>query len=242
MAAGSAGNRRLIQWLVHTFGNALLVVGVLVLVGAGAIYAYGTFKQAQFEQEAIEIQKQLASQDVDIPDDPVPTLLLSAVPTSADPTAPRQTLPPIRVLVPTIDVDSLVVETGIKDGEWQVPKFVVGHLDGTANPGENGNMTMSGHVSSVASGNVFARLDQARNGEDVYVYTKAGQYLYRVYEIKIVPNNDISVLDPTPDPTLTLITCAGTWNPIARDYSHRLIVKARLFQDAAPENPAIRPR
>jgi sortase (surface protein transpeptidase) len=34
-------------------------------------------------------------------------------------------------------------------------------------------------------------------------------------------------MDPTPDETLTLITCGGTFDPISREFSDRLIVVAK---------------
>jgi sortase (surface protein transpeptidase) len=48
-----------------------------------------------------------------------------------------------------------------------------------------------------------------------------------VTEVKLVPPSDVSVMDPTPDPTLTLITCGGTFDPVKREFSDRLIVVAK---------------
>lgn len=223
-------------------GNAALAFGIVVLIAAAVYYGYGIYKDIEFAKEAVEIQSQLVTQQASAADETGSALQLPSPPASLKRAeAVRDSLPPIRILIPNVGIDALVVETGIKDGEWQVPKFVVGHLQGTANPGEKGNMAMSGHVSSINAGNVFAKLDRVRIGDDIYVFTKAGQYLYRANDIKTVANDDVSVLDPTPEPTLTLITCTGTWNPIARDYTHRLIVKARIFQDTPPFYPGIRP-
>jgi sortase A len=75
------------------------------------------------------------------------------------------------VIIPKIGLYAPVVESAIKDGEWQVPKFAAGHLQGTANPGDGGNVALSGHVQSISSGNVFARIDELKAGDHVYLRT-----------------------------------------------------------------------
>lgn len=145
------------------------------------------------------------------------------------PTATPQPVPPAWIRIPKIDVDSPVVEARIKDGEWEVPKFVAGHLQGTANPGANtGNVVLTGHVQSLAAGNVFARIGELRDGDDVFLYGGTSVFPYRVKRTFTVKNNDLTVVEPTAIPTLTLITCTGTWNPLTRDYSERLIVVAEF--------------
>lgn len=142
------------------------------------------------------------------------------------PTATPQPKPPRWIRIPSIDVDSGIVEAVLKNGEWQVPKFVAGHLQGTANPGENGNVVLTGHVQSISAGNVFARIQELNAGDKVSLYVDSNEFPYRVRTKFVVKNNDMSVVQPTSTPVLTLITCTGTWNPFTRDYSERLIVLA----------------
>ena len=156
--------------------------------------------------------------------------------TPPQPTATPQPVPPAWIRIPKIDVDSPVVEAKIKDGEWEVPKFVAGHLQGTANPGANtGNVVLTGHVQSLAAGNVFARIGELRDGDDVFLYGETSVFPYRVKRTFTVKNDDLTVVEPTAIPTLTLITCTGTWNPLTRDYSERLIVVAELVSLEAPK-------
>lgn len=151
---------------------------------------------------------------------PTPYLAPSATPTP-------QPVPPRRIRIPKIGVDSAVVEATIQNGEWQVPKFVAGHLEGTANLGTGqGNVVLTGHVQSIASGNVFARIGELRAGDDVFLYGNSTVFPYRVTRSFTVKNKDLSVVEPTESPTLTLITCTGTWDPLARDYTERLVVVA----------------
>jgi LPXTG-site transpeptidase (sortase) family protein len=137
-------------------------------------------------------------------------------------------LPARRVIIPTIGVDSKVIQLGTKldrNGHlaWETAPFAVGQHKGLAGPGENGNMVLSGHISSPAEGAVFHKLPLLKVDEAVIVGTEERQYLYRVVSVKTVTPDQVSVLDQTPDPTLTVITCVPDGI-----YSHRLVVTARL--------------
>ena len=148
------------------------------------------------------------------------------VPTGKPPIAAA--LPARRVVIPTIGLDSKVIQLGTKldrRGQlaWETAPFAVGQHKGLAGPGQNGNMVLSGHVSSPNEGAVFHRLPDLKVGEGVIVSTEERQYLYRVVDVRTVTPDQVSVLDQTPDPTATLITCVPDGI-----YSHRLVVTARL--------------
>jgi sortase A len=148
------------------------------------------------------------------------------VPTGKPPIAAA--LPARRVVIPTIGLDSKVIQLGTKldrRGQlaWETAPFAVGQHKGLAGPGQNGNMVLSGHISSPNEGAVFHRLPELKVGEGVIVSTDERQYLYRVVDVKTVTPDQVSVLDQTPDPTATLITCYPDGI-----YSHRLVVTARL--------------
>ncbi len=139
----------------------------------------------------------------------------------------------MRLVIPAIEVDSPVVHTTqeVKDGQltWATPPFAVGHLEGTAPPGEAGNSVMVGHILTLTEGSVFRRLTDIppllEQGQPVFVWatTSQGRFLYRVRETRVVEPEDVWVAAPTEEPTLTLITCIPSWNPI-----HRLVVTATL--------------
>lgn len=131
-----------------------------------------------------------------------------------------------RVVAATIDLDAPVVLSKVENGEWQVPKFVAGHLEGTAMPGSGSNVVLSGHVQSLTSGNVFARIDELESGDEIVLRTDVGQLTYRIVGKSVVRNDDLSVVQPTEREELTLITCTGTFNPLTQDYSHRIVVWA----------------
>lgn len=143
--------------------------------------------------------------------------------------------PAVRIQIPAIAVDSKVVEVGTvwKDGvlEWETAKWAVGHHKGTANPGELGNMVMSGHISSplLREGEVFKRLPEipklldAGQAVDIIISTDKTKYLYRVVGWDLVKPEAFDVFAQTAEPTVTLITCYPDYS-----YWDRLIIKSRL--------------
>jgi LPXTG-site transpeptidase (sortase) family protein len=148
------------------------------------------------------------------------------VPTGKPPIAAA--LPAKRMVIPTIGLDTKVIQLGTKldrHGQiaWETAPFAVGQHKGLAGPGQNGNMVLSGHVSSPNEGAIFHHLPDLKVGEGVIVSTDERQYLYRVTDVKTVTPDQVSVLDQTPDPTATLITCVPDGI-----YTHRLVVTARL--------------
>ena len=131
------------------------------------------------------------------------------------------------LVIPAIGVDTPVVEARLENGQWQVPKFIAGHLQGTAQPGAGHNVAMAGHIQSISSGNVFAELSQLVPGDAITVTTVDGQTLhYAVSAVEQVKNTDLSVVQPGDQETLTLITCSGTWDAAAHDYTERTVAIA----------------
>jgi len=122
-----------------------------------------------------------------------------------------------RIVISTIDVDAPVVEG---DG-WEELKMGAGHSIGSANPGERGNMVISGHND--VYGEIFRRLEDVNVGDEVVVYTGETPHHYLVVAKMIVEPTEVSLLEATPDATLTLITC----HPYMID-SHRLVLIAEL--------------
>ncbi len=108
---------------------------------------------------------------------------------------------PTRIRIPAIGVDAPVVEG---DG-WEQLMKGVGHHPGSANPGQPGNMVLSGHDDIY--GEVFRRLDRLKPGDPIIVYSHGKPYTYLVTEIHIVEPTDVQWLAPTPNPTVTLVSC-----------------------------------
>jgi len=78
----------------------------------------------------------------------------------------------------------------------------IGVVEGTAHPGETGNIGLSGHRDSF-----FRPLKDIQLGDTIELRTLEGIQHFEVSEITIVDPLDVSVLDSTDTTVLTLITC-----------------------------------
>jgi LPXTG-site transpeptidase (sortase) family protein len=140
----------------------------------------------------------------------------------------------VRLAIPSIDLDTAVRQAGVKQNrrgewEWETLPFVAAHYgDLTSLVGAPGNAVISGHVVTMKEGNVFRSLYKVNLDDEIQVWDNREQlHRFHVVQVKLVPPSDVSVLDPTPDPTLTLITCGGTFDPVRREFSDRLILVAK---------------
>lgn len=131
-----------------------------------------------------------------------------------------------------IAIPRLNLKTGVTQVDWEPPLFVVGQLRHSAYVTE-GNSVLVGHVRGAAGYNVFDRLDQLAVGDHVVATSRGQTYDFVVDKTEVLPEDDTSPTDPTSTPRLTLMTCAGDWNPITRDYSDRLWVIAEPADLAA---------
>lgn len=145
------------------------------------------------------------------------SIVASAIDISVPTHAPEQG---IRIRIPAIGVDAPIVQG---DGPEQLKKGVAQHL-GTPNPGQNGNLVLSGHND--AFGEVFRDLDKLRPGDTITIYTNQHEFTYIVSGTGIVPPTQVEVMDPTEKPTVTLISCY----PYLVD-DQRIVVSAILQVD-----------
>jgi len=139
----------------------------------------------------------------------------------------RVPLAVLRVIIPSIGVDSPVVQLGThwEKGQlvWDTASHAVGWYGSTALPGLGSNIVMSGHISSPlrGEGSVFRRLPEMQIGDVIILETAAGPHRYRTAARDIVAPTAVAIMAPTPTETLTLITCYPDLI-----YSHRLVVRA----------------
>jgi sortase A len=81
-------------------------------------------------------------------------------------------------------------------------RIAVGHVPGTAFPGENGNVCLAAHRDGL-----FRGLGALRAGDAVRLTTRRGRFDYRVDMAHVVGANDVAVLSPKGGARLTLVTC-----------------------------------
>ncbi len=165
---------------------------------------------------------------------PTPIATEPKLPNPAPTPAPK----PVRIVIPAIGVDAPIVEVGVKviqtengpQAQWETADYAAGHHSTSANPGEKGNIVISGHNN--IKGKVFQKLWQLKPGDKVLLYNAEGKaFAYEVKKVLLVQEKGVSeeqrranakYMDPTPDETLTLISC---WPPHGN--SHRVIVIAK---------------
>jgi sortase A len=105
------------------------------------------------------------------------------------------------IRIPAIDVYSSVVQG---DG-WEQLKKGVGQTIGTANPGEKGNVVLTAHNDIF--GEIFRYLDRLNPGDEIILETSQRSYTYLITGTEIVEPTQVEVMYPTPDETVTLISC-----------------------------------
>jgi LPXTG-site transpeptidase (sortase) family protein len=145
-------------------------------------------------------------------------------PTEAPPSEPGP--------VYAIDIPRLHLHAGVIQVDWEPPLFVVGQLRTSAHVTE-GNSVLVGHVRGAAGYNVFDHLDQLNVGDQVIASSRGQNYQFVVTQTQVLSEDDASPTQPMDTPRLTLMTCAGDWNPLTRDYSERLWVVAEPVDLAA---------
>ena len=77
-----------------------------------------------------------------------------------------------------------------------------GHIEDTPFPGQAGNIGIAGHRDTV-----FRPLRNIKVGDPLNLTTAERTYRYRISKTLIVGPDDVYVLNPTEQPTLTLVTC-----------------------------------
>jgi sortase A len=118
-------------------------------------------------------------------------------------TRPGAASPAAAPLLWRIDVPRINLSAVAREGvDTRTLRRAVGHIPGTALPGERGNAGFAAHRDTF-----FSPLKNVRRGDEVIVTAPGGVYRYAVTGTRVVEPQDVSVLDQTPGTTLTLVTC-----------------------------------
>jgi len=138
-----------------------------------------------------------------------------------------------RLEIPRLQVSVMIVE-GVSNRDL---KRAVGHIPGTALPGDGSNVGIAGHRDTF-----FRPLRWIRPDDSIDLNTSEGAYRYRVVSTQVVSPTDVQVLDPSGKDMLTLVTCFP-FNYIGAA-PRRFIVRAERLQGssrtAAPQPPPSR--
>jgi sortase A len=123
--------------------------------------------------------------------------------------------------VALLRIPRLGLEAPVLEGtdEWTLDRGL-GHIEGTARPGEPGNVGIAGHRDGF-----FRPLKDIRDGDLVELALPGSVRRYRVERLSIVRPDAVQVLRPTPAPSLTLVTCYPFY--FVGPAPERFIVRAR---------------
>lgn len=169
---------------------------------------------------------------------PSPTVTAEPTPGYVAPPPPLRDQP-YHLVIPKIDVNGTVFTYGLDENQVpQVPlnPWDVAWYDFSAQPGTGSNAVFAAHVTWQGPA-IFYNLDQLVVGDEVKLVGNDGvELVYAVTGSFLVDPNDpatLSVMRPTDDDVVTLITCGGTFfytgDPtFGGDYTERRIVRALL--------------
>ena len=141
-----------------------------------------------------------------------------SIPTPAPPPPPGTWI--ARLEVPTVKIATTVLE-GSDDSTL---RRASGHIEDTPLPGQPGNVGIAGHRDTV-----FRALRNIHVGDPLNLTTADRVYRYRISKTIVVEPEDVYVLDPTEQPTLTLVTCYPF--EFIGHAPHRFIVQAQLISE-----------
>lgn len=186
----------------HAISPALLLLGLVLLIYVSVQYGHMYFEQRHLAQEWQRQQQEHQNHPQ------------QATAVEEDGLT--------RISVPKIDLDSVVVEGTSEKALLLGP----GHMTDTPVPGEAGNVVITGHRDTF-----FRHIHELQKGDTVVVQRDGKTFRYEVTGKKIVDPNDVSVLQPTKDSRMTLITCYPTFyiGPAPK----RLVVFSKLIADKA---------
>lgn len=230
--------------IIWTVGNLLMLAGMYLLLYVGGIYVQVEYNRLAARGDS-ELPAPTAAR-VGWPAEAVPAFdvpmlniqgqVLGTVP-SEEQAAHTSTVS--RVIIPSIGVDSKVVEVGWQVQEqngsqvavWEVAEYAVGQHKGSANPGEGSNVVLAGHVGGY--GMVFYDLFHVQPGDQIVLYSQGEQYLYVVQEHLVLDEEgappeqraaNARYIEPTDSEVVTLITC---WPPSGpTKFTQRVVIRA----------------
>jgi len=179
--------RRTLNW-AH---RALFVCAILLLGYCGFALADSWVFQ---RRENRDLDRQLRGERV-ATDSTLPS----------EPSASRKGVPGAAAhgLIGRIEIPRLLLSVVVVEGIGRTTlRRVVGHIPGTALPGQPGNVGLAGHRDTL-----FRPLKDLRVNDEIQFTTPRGDFRYEVESLRIVDPDDTGVLAPSGENVLTLVTC-----------------------------------
>lgn len=219
------GARRGSKW--DWLERILLLVGIVCL----GIFLWSWLDARMFEEQQNEVLEQTLAEHQALPAKTTPASETDALSSFKRAEKKPESPPPGegellgRIRIPRVDVTAVIVE-GV--GKKSLRR-AAGHIPGTALPtGDDGNVGIAAHRDSF-----FRGLKDIREDDTIELTTLEGTRRYKVEWTKIVQPSDTSVLAPTGEPALTLVTCYPFY--YVGSAPERFIVRAHRIDDEGDE-------
>jgi sortase A len=103
-----------------------------------------------------------------------------------------------KIILPAIDQEYPIIEG---TDQKELAKGV-GHFSDSVLPGESDNTVLAGHRDTV-----FRDLGKVTINDEIIIQTKFGEFKYKINKQLIVDKDDRTIIVPSEDAQLTLITC-----------------------------------
>lgn len=153
---------------------------------------------------------------------------------------PAKTSPPAKTVpvnnhpvVARLSIEKIHLRAMVREGsDDNTLDVAVGHIPGTALPGQRGNVGLAAHRDRL-----FRRLAEVGRNDEIQLQTPSATYTYQVDDMAIVKPQAVSVLAAGHGAQLTLVTCYPF------DYigsaPKRYIVKAHLISPGGTGNGVV---
>jgi sortase A len=125
-----------------------------------------------------------------------------------------------KITIPSIDVSRYVIQGTDTASLRKGP----GHYPSTPLPGQRGTSAIAGHRTTY--GAPFRHLDKVKRGDRIVIDMPYGRFVYRVERLKIVDDQDLSVLRKVGYNRLVLSACHPLYSA-----AQRIIAFARLQRE-----------
>ncbi|MCB1009763.1 MAG: class D sortase [Acidobacteria bacterium] len=140
----------------------------------------------------------------------------------------------LEVPLALLEIPRLGIRVGVLDGVDDLRlNRGVGRIPGTAAPGEPGNVAIAGHRDGF-----FRGLKDIAIGDELRLETAAGVVRFAVEWTRVVEPEEVSVLDPTSEPAVTLVTCYPFY--FVGSAPQRFIVRAHRVRPGEPTAADVR--
>jgi sortase A len=201
--------RQILKWTQRVlFAGAILLLGYCAFaVGDAWLFQ----RRAARDLDRLQRERRAASQ-------------LALQPASV--IAPR-VAPVAGSLIGRIEIARLDLSVVVVEGVDRISlRRAVGHIPGTALPGEAGNVGLAGHRDTF-----FRQLKDVKIDDEIQISTLTGNFKYQVVALRIVDPENVAVLAASGENVLTLVTCYPFY--FVGPAPKRWIVRARQVSSQA---------